>query len=77
MDAAPSRRPGRIRPRGLLCTPVHLSLGVEGARPAGGARGRLPPSFLWVLNAPRSPQGAREEPAWSHLSTHHTLLPLF
>lgn len=57
------------------CSPVP---GVGGGpadrwsqRPASAL---LPP----VLNAPRSPQlGAGKEPAWSHLSTHHILLPLF
>lgn len=51
MDAAPSRRPGRNGPRGLLCTPVHLSLGVGGG-PAD-RRSQRPASTLLPPGAER------------------------
>lgn len=88
MDAAPSRRPGRNGPCRLLCTPVHLSLGVgrgqadrRSQRPASAL---LPPGCRRLSLAPRSSgtgdiisAAPREEPAWTHLSTHHIFLALF
>lgn len=44
MDVAPSQRPGRNGPHGLLCTPVHLSLGV--GRGQANRRSQRPASAL-------------------------------